>query len=99
MLSSDSESSLKCSPSREDRDDLEEPSPNKSTKIAEEHKNRATSLGQNGAGSLSNKPSKGKSPKRRLKVDDQTPKQKKNTVNKKRNDGMVVVLDDNFLFL
>ncbi|KAG2701279.1 hypothetical protein I3760_06G037100 [Carya illinoinensis] len=87
MLSSDSESSLKCSPSREDRDDLEEPSPNKSTKIAEEHKNRATSLGQNGAGSLSNKPSKGKSPKRRLKVDDQTPKQKKNTVNKKRNDG------------
>ncbi|XP_062147456.1 DNA-binding protein BIN4 [Alnus glutinosa] len=86
-VSSDSQSSLKDSPSREDRVDVEEPSPRKSSKITKKGKNQAITLGESGSGSPSNMPSKAKSPKKRLKVEDQTPQQKKNTANKKRKAG------------
>ncbi|KAE8077574.1 hypothetical protein FH972_016128 [Carpinus fangiana] len=86
-VSSDSQSSLKDSPSREDIVDIEEPSPSKSPKITKKGKNQAITLGESGAGSASNKPSKAKSPKKRLRVEDQTPQQKKNTANKKRKTG------------
>jgi hypothetical protein len=89
-VSSDSQSSLKDSPSREDIVDIEEPSPSKSPKITKKGKNQAITLGESGAGPASNKPSKAKSPKKRLRVEDQTPQQKKNTANKKRKTGILV---------
>lgn len=88
-VSSDSQSSLKDSPSREDIVDIEEPSPSKSSKITKKGKNQAITLGESGAGSASNKPSKAKSPKKRLR-EDQTPQQNKNTANKKRKTGILV---------
>lgn len=88
-VSSDSQSSLKDSPSREDIVDIEEPSPRKSSKITKRGKNQAITLGESGSGSPSNMPSKAKSPKKRLKVEDQTPQQKKNTANKKRKSGIL----------
>ncbi|KAB1205258.1 DNA-binding protein BIN4 [Morella rubra] len=73
--------------SREDRDDLEEPSTYKSCKITEESNNKPIVLGESGAESPSNKSSKAKSPKKRLKVEDQTLRQKKNTAIKKGKTG------------
>lgn len=85
--SSDYEPSPKGSPSRADIVDLDEPTPHKSSKIPEKDMNQGIVLGESGAGSSSSKPSKAKSAKRRLKVEDQTPRQKKNTANKKRKRG------------
>ncbi|XP_030936944.1 DNA-binding protein BIN4 isoform X2 [Quercus lobata] len=85
--SSDYEPSPKGSPSRADIFDLDEPTPDKSSKIPEKDMNQGIVLGESGAGSSSSKPSKAKSAKRRLKVEDQTPRQKKNTANKKRKRG------------
>nr|XP_023906827.1 DNA-binding protein BIN4 isoform X3 [Quercus suber] len=82
--SSDYEPSPKGSPSRADIVDLDEPTPHKSSKIPEKDMNQGIVLGESGVGSSSSKPSKAKSAKRRLKVEDQTPRQKKNTANKKR---------------
>lgn len=85
--SSDYEPSPTGSPSRADIVDLDEPTPHKSSKIPEKDMNQGIVLGESGAGSSSSKPSKAKSAKRRLKVEDQTPRQKKNTANKKRKRG------------
>nr|XP_023906828.1 DNA-binding protein BIN4 isoform X4 [Quercus suber] len=85
--SSDYEPSPKGSPSRADIVDLDEPTPHKSSKIPEKDMNQGIVLGESGVGSSSSKPSKAKSAKRRLKVEDQTPRQKKNTANKKRKIG------------
>ena len=87
--SSDYEPSPKGSPSRADIVDVDEPTPHKSSKIPEKDMNQGIVLGESGAGSSSSKPSKAKSAKRRLKVEDQTPQQKKNTTNKKRKRGML----------
>ncbi|XP_075650698.1 uncharacterized protein LOC142621265 [Castanea sativa] len=84
---SDYEPSPKGSPSRADIVDLDEPTPEKSSKIPEKDMNQGIVLGESGAGSSSSKPSKAKSAKRRLKVEDQTPQQKKSTANKKRKRG------------
>lgn len=81
---SDYEPLSKGSPSRVDTVHLEEPSPCKSSEIPVNDNNQGIILGESGAGSLSNKPSKAKSTKKRVKVEDQTPRQKKNTANKKR---------------
>ncbi|XP_023906828.2 DNA-binding protein BIN4 isoform X4 [Quercus suber] len=85
--SSDYEPSPKGSPSRADIVDLDEPTLHKSSKIPEKDMNQGIVLGESGVGSSSSKPSKAKSAKRRLKVEDQTPRQKKNTANKKRKIG------------
>jgi hypothetical protein len=86
---SDYEPLSKGSPSRVDTVHLEEPSPRKSSEIPVNDNNQGIILGESGAGSLSNKPSKAKSTKKRVKVEDQTPRQKKNTANKKRKGGIL----------
>ena len=95
---SDYEPLSKGSPSRVDTVDLEEPSPRKSSEIPVNDNNQGIILGESGAGSPSNKPSKAKSTKKRVKVEDQTPRQKKNTANKKRKGGILGFWENHFMF-